>query len=112
MVTDHCECVLVMSRRPAVFCATCPAVALNHDVAAAHIDHRFDADTHTVTYHRTYTAPPVVGHFGRFVHAASDTMAAHFANDRVTAVFTICLDGICNITYTVTGAASLDADVE
>ena len=42
-VVDHGEGVLVVGRGLAVFCAASPAVGFDDDVAAAEVDHRFDA---------------------------------------------------------------------
>ncbi len=85
MVVGYGKRVLVVSRWLAVFGAACPAVPLDDDVAAAHVDHGLYAYTHAVADYRSRATASVVRHFGRFVHAATDAVAAHFANDGVTA---------------------------
>ena len=111
-VVDHGEGVLVVGRGLAVFCAASPAVAFDDDVAAAKVDHRFDADAHAVADNGTDATPTVVGDFGGFVHAAADAVTTHFAHDGVTAVLAVGLDGVGDVADAMTGAAGFYADVE
>ena len=56
----------------AVFCAALPAVFFDDDVAAAEVDHGFDADAHALFQYGSATTASVVRDFRVFMHFASD----------------------------------------
>ena len=104
--------VLVVCRGLSVAGAAGPAVALDHDVAAAHVHHWFDAYAHAFGEPGAYASASVVGHLGRFMHLAAYAVAAHLAHQAVAPFLAICLHGVGDVADAGTRAGGLDAFVE
>ena len=104
--------VLVVSRRFTVLGSSCPSVAFNDDVLAAHVNHWLDGDAHAVLDERSGTAAAVVRHVGILVQFFADTMSAEFTHDAVASLLTEALNGVANVPHPISGHSHSDTFVE
>ena len=109
IAVDDGDSVLVMRRRLAVASTACPTVGFYNDIAATHVDHRLDAQAHSVFDNRADAPAPVVGYFRVFVHAFTYAMPAHFADYAIATFFAIGLNGVGNVADAFAGYTGFDA---
>jgi|GEM_PF-5761706 len=90
-----------MGCRFTIFCSHRPAVAFKHHILASHIDHRFNGNTHAIFNQRPRTSSAVIGHFGGFVHVASNAVTHQLAYNRIAMRFAVTLYCPSNISYPI-----------
>ena len=77
------ELVLKMRGRFVIARADGPTIVLHHDLVAAHVDHRLDADAHPRLKTLTRALAPVVRDVRFLVHVLADAVAAQLADNTV-----------------------------
>lgn len=74
-----------------------PTVRKSPGTMASGVDHRLDCQGHSRKNSIPRTTSPEVWDFRGLVHASTNTVSHHFANDAETVVFNVTLDGVGNI---------------